>query len=206
MSIQGTPDWIQQRVGIVTASEIESLMGRTARGKYLADRANYLTEIVAERLTNSPGDVFISKYMKRGKEKEPAMISRIEADLAVLVDSVGLIKHPTIAMLGASPDGICGEFGIEGKCPKTETHINWLEAGICPEEHYAQIQCGMACTGLNRWLFASFDDRIINHDLQLFTVWVDRDNDYIKRMEDEVIFFLSEVETRVNGLLAKVAA
>lgn len=206
MSIQGTPEWIQERVGIVTASEVACMMGRNAKGKYYAEREKYLTEIVAERLTNTASDVFVSKYMKRGTEKEPAMIARVEAEFAVLIDSVGLIKHPTISMLGASPDGLSSEFGLEGKCPKTETHINWMEAGICPPEHYAQIQCGMACTGLNRWLFASFDDRIINQDLQLFTVWVDRDDEYLKRMENEVYLFLSEVDDRVRNLLSKVAA
>ena len=41
--------------------------------------------------------------------------------------AIGFVDHPTIAMAGASPDGLVGDVGlVEVKCPNTATHIDTL--------------------------------------------------------------------------------
>jgi hypothetical protein len=52
----------------------------------------------------------------------------------------------------------------------------------------------MAVTGRQWCDFVSFDPRL-PPDLQLFVVRLDRDEEYIKSMEVEVVKFLTEVET-----------
>jgi hypothetical protein len=47
--------------------------------------------------------------------------------------------------------------------------------------------------------FVSFDPRL-PEDLQLFVVRVNRDNEYIAKLEEEVVVFLDEVNETVNKL------
>jgi hypothetical protein len=49
---QGSPEWFAARAGRVTASRIADLMAKTKTG-WGACRANYLAELVAERLTGT---------------------------------------------------------------------------------------------------------------------------------------------------------
>ncbi len=53
---QRTDEWFQARLGKVTASNVSKIMAKTKTG-YSADRANYLAQLVCERLTGKPRDI-----------------------------------------------------------------------------------------------------------------------------------------------------
>ena len=58
------------------------------------------------------------------------------------------MPHPSIAMSGASPDGLVGSDGlVEFKCPNTATHINTLLGGTVPQKYVLQMLWQMECTG-----------------------------------------------------------
>ena len=63
--IQGSPDWFAARVGLVTASRIADVVARTKSG-YGASRANYMAQLVAERLTQTAIEGFTSVAMQWG--------------------------------------------------------------------------------------------------------------------------------------------
>jgi hypothetical protein len=114
--------------------------------------------------------------------------------MGVFVDQVAFIDHPSIAQFGCSPDGLVAEDGlIEIKCGNTATHIDWMLDGKPPTKHIPQMQCQMAVTGRQWCDFVSFDTRLPD-DLQLFVVRLERDQEYIEAMEEEVKKFLSEVD------------
>jgi len=48
--VQGSPEWIAIRLGKVTASRVADVVARTKSG-WGASRANYMAELIAERLT-----------------------------------------------------------------------------------------------------------------------------------------------------------
>ena len=50
---QGTPEWLQERSGKVTASRIADVMAKTKTG-VSASRANYMADLIAERLSGVP--------------------------------------------------------------------------------------------------------------------------------------------------------
>ena len=53
MDEQRTDEWFQQRLGKVTASNLHKVLAKTKTG-YGADRGNYMTQLVLERITGKP--------------------------------------------------------------------------------------------------------------------------------------------------------
>ena len=195
---QGTPEWHQLRLGKVTASRVSDVLAKIKTGES-ASRKNYRAELVVQRLTGLPSESFTNAAMEWGTATEP--MARIAYEIAkeVLVEQVGFIEHPTIAMFGCSPDGLVHDGMIEIKCPNSATHIEYLTDNKAPAKYINQMQCQMAVTGKKWCDFVSFDPRL-PEDLQLFVVRVERDQKYIDSMEVEVVEFLTEVEGLVNQL------
>jgi putative phage-type endonuclease len=195
---QGSDAWHQLRLGKVTASRVSDVMAKIKTGES-ASRKNYRAELVVQRLTGLPSESFTNAAMEWGTATEP--MARIAYEIAkeVLVEQVGFIEHPTIAMFGCSPDGLVHDGMIEIKCPNSATHIEYLTDNKAPTKYINQMQCQMAVTGKKWCDFVSFDPRL-PEDLQLFVVRVERDQKYIDSMEVEVVEFLTEVEGMVNQL------
>jgi YqaJ-like viral recombinase domain len=69
---QGTPDWMQLRIGKVTASRIADVMSKLKSGAESASRRDYKAQLVAEILTGKPcEDGYINRHMEWGIEQEP---------------------------------------------------------------------------------------------------------------------------------------
>jgi putative phage-type endonuclease len=196
---QRTPEWWEARVGKVTASRIADVMARTKTG-YAASRNNYLAELVVERLTGKPTEGFSSTAMMWGIEKEPMARDAYSAARGELVTEVGFLPHPTIPMTGASPDGTVPPSGIvEIKCPNTAQHIEYLMTKEPPQKYYYQMQWQMACAMATFCDWVSYDPRM-PENLRLLIVRIERDDDTIKVLEDEVQKFLAELDEKVKAL------
>lgn len=197
---QGSPEWFAQRMGRVTASRVADVIAKTKSG-YSTSRENYCVELALERLTGNRQESFSNDAMKWGTETEPLARAAYEAKTGAIVDEVGMVAHPTIAMSGASPDGqIDGDGLLEVKCPKSATHASTLLSGKPDNKYITQMMWQMSCTGRQWCDFVSFDPRF-PQPLQLFQKRIDRDEDAIKALESEVVIFLSEVDAMVNKLL-----
>lgn len=197
---QRTPAWFQARIGKVTASKVADVIAKTKSG-YSATRDNYMAQLVCERLTGEKAEGFSNAAIQHGIDTEPLARAAYEALHDVLVDEVGFVPHPSIEMAGASPDGLVGEDGlIEIKCPQTNTHIETLLSQSVPGKYNTQMQFQMACTGRKWCDFVSFDNRL-PADLQLFVKRVPRDDVFIKQMEEEIVKFLKELDTKINQLM-----
>jgi putative phage-type endonuclease len=196
---QGTPEWFAQRLGKVTASRVADVIAKTKTG-YSTSRDNYMAQLVCERLTGTVAESFTNAAMQWGTDNEPLARAAYEAKMDVLVDEVAMITHPRIEQAGASPDGLVGEDGlVEIKCPNTATHIDTLLTQTVPGKYVTQMQWQMSCTGRKWCDFVSFDPRMPK-ELQLFIKRVQRDDDYIKMLEEEVIKFLKELNDKIEKL------
>jgi len=197
---QGTEAWFNIRIGKVTASRVADVLAKTKTG-YSTTRDNYMAQLVCERLTGQKGESFTNAAIQHGIETEAYARAAYEARYDVLVDEVGFVSHPTIEMSGASPDGLVGDDGlIEIKCPNTATHIETLLSESVPNKYYTQMQFQIACTGRKYCDFVSFDNRLPT-ELQMFVKRVPRDDMYIKLIEDEIVKFLAELDTKINQLM-----
>ena len=200
MMDQGSEEWFVARMGKVTASRVADILAKTKSG-YSASRDNYLAQLVCERLTNEKTESFINSAMQRGTDIEPLARLSYEVNQNVLVDEVGFVPHPSIIMAGASPDGLVGDDGLlEIKCPNTATHIETLLSQTVPGRYNTQMQFQMACTGRSWCDFVSFDNRL-PEELQLFVKRVQRDNMYIRLMEEEIVKFLNELDVKIAQLM-----
>jgi len=195
---QRTDDWFAARLGKVTASRVADVIAKTKSG-YGAGRANYMADLVVERLTGQKASSFTNAAMEWGTEQEPNAKAAYAAKTGILVEDVGFIDHPTVAMSGASPDGFAEDGLIEVKCPNTATHLEYVLAELPPLKYFTQMQWQMACTGRPWCDFVSYDPRLPER-LQLLVVRVPRDDDYIKILEQEVTTFLQELDDKLNKL------
>ena len=196
---QRTDEWFAQRCGRVTASRIADVMAKTKIG-YGASRANYMAQLVAERMTGNVEQSYTNAAMQWGIDTEPQAVEAYEALKLCQVDPAPFVVHPSIPDAGASPDGLVGEYGlIECKCPNTATHIDTLLKGKIADKYVKQMQWQMACTGRQWCDFVSYDPRL-GSDLALFVQRVDRDDDLIVQIEDAVVQFINEIEGQVSQL------
>jgi putative phage-type endonuclease len=200
MDEQRTEDWFAARLGKVTASRVADVLARTKTG-YSASRANYLTQLVLERITGTKSEGFTSAAMQWGIDQEPFARAAYEAHHGVLVDEVGFMQHPTIEASGASPDGLVGADGmVEIKCPDSKTALEcWLSADPVESKYFTQMQWQMACAGRFWCDYVVFDPRM-PAKAQLFVYRVERDDRWIKETEVEVKKFLAEVDAKVAAL------
>lgn len=199
MMEQRTDEWHAARLGKVTASRVADVVAKTKTG-YGASRANYMAELICERLTGVPQDSFVSSAMQWGTDTEPLARAAYEAASGELVIETGFVPHSHVASSGASPDGLIGEDGLlEIKCPNTSTHIDTLLGQSVPAKYMTQMQWQMACTGRKWCDFVSFDPRM-PEGMRMFVKRVQRDDVMIAELVKEVTIFLEEIDKKINDL------
>ena len=192
------------RAGKVTASRVSDVLAKIKTGEAAA-RRDYRAQLVAEILTGRPQeDGYINAEMQWGTDQEPLARSAYEMAKDVLVDQIGFVLHPTIDRAGASPDGVTGKVGLEIKCPKTATHLQYLLDGVVPSKYQPQMLWQMACAERPWCDFVSYDPRLPS-DMQLFVVRFNRDEKRITEMEAEVKVFLDEVDAMLANLKERKA-
>lgn len=201
---QGTEGWFADRLGKVTASRLADVLAKTKTG-YSASRNNYMTQLVLETITQTRAESYTNLAMAWGTEQEPFARAAYEAKTGQMVEEVGFLPHPTIALAGASPDGLVGDDGmVEIKCPSTSTALEcWLtqSQGGNPVDgkYFAQMQWQMRCADRSWCDYVVFDPRM-PAKAQLFVTRVERDEEWLKNAEEEVTKFLVEMQAKVETL------
>jgi putative phage-type endonuclease len=192
---QRSIEWHQARLGHATGSRASDILA----GKDTQARKGYITQLVTERLTGQSQDFYTNADMQRGIDVEPVARAAYQASNE-LVDEVGFIKHPTILWFGASPDGLVGSDGlVEIKCPRSTTHLEYIQAKKPPQKYIPQMLAQLSCTG-RKWVdFVSFDNRFPEH-LQLFVVRFEPSAEELEKFESKVKEFLNEVNNLMEQL------
>ena len=197
---QGTPEWHQIRLGKVSASRMAELLAKTKTGAFAASRAKYMAQLLCERMTGEPTEFFTSQAMQRGVDVEPVARAAYEAENLTSVEQVAWVEHPTIPFSGCSPDGLVGEHGlIEIKCKEIHNHLDSILNDRIDPDHQTQMMWQMACTGRKWCDYVCFDDRA-PEGLQLFIKRLERNDELIQKMEDEVRTFLKDLESMIQKL------
>jgi hypothetical protein len=111
-------------------------VGRVARGVH--GRAG-------RGASNRRIESYVSPAMAHGIATESEARTAYEFLTDNTVELVGFVDHPTIAMAGASPDGLIGNYGlIEIKSPMTHTHIASLLGLGVDDKYKKQVQWQLA--------------------------------------------------------------
>lgn len=212
---QGSPEWLQARCGIFTASRAGEVFAKTQKGDWTAKRKDYRTELVLEHTTGKPTpDKFQSRDMLNGIEREARAIRAYENIHGIVTRSVGFVLDNE-APIGCSPDGVIGDFDglVQAKCPKASTHLEtlrvhrlWLERDkhggpmqVLPKEYQDQVRHELYVTG------AAWCDYFSYHPdfpltLQAVTIRVTREDAALEDYARDVRAFLDEVNAECEQI------
>lgn len=186
-------NWWNDRLGKLTGSRMSAAMNFLKSGKESSERENLRYEIVAERITNTFADKYITSDMQWGTDQEASAKQAFEKLANMTVTDVGFIDHPTIPFCGVSPDGFTSDGClIEIKAPKTKTHMKYIAAQAIPEEYKPQMILQAAVTGKDVW-FVSYDPRM-GEGKELFIKKFKPTPEEIKTVEAAAEAFLQECE------------
>jgi hypothetical protein len=197
---QGTPEWLTLRLGIVTASELDSLLvsGKGEAGFGVA-AFTYMDQLIGERITEEAAELpFQTRATIRGHELELVARSLYEGREGVITQQVGIILNHGI---GYSPDALVGEDGlteIKTKLPKFQVGV--ILAGEVPKEHVSQCQGGLWVSE-REWIdFISYWP-----GMPLFVKRVYRDEVLIRKLSERVKTFYELLDERMNRVLGIAA-
>jgi hypothetical protein len=177
MNQQGSAEWIQERLGRFTASEIHKLIPSGKGGNVFSETGKtYILEKLVELETGFPASDIYGPALDWGTEHEPMAREWYTKLTGNVAQEAYFEPYGTHA--GGSPDGLVGELGIiEIKCPfRTVNHFKYRmarKADDLPAEYFWQIQMNLLCTGRSWCDFVSFDPRVRTRELGLFVLRVE---------------------------------
>jgi putative phage-type endonuclease len=191
--IQRTEEWFQARLGRVTASRMADMTARTKSG-WGASRANYMYELLLERLNGRPLPGYQSAAMLQGTEREPEARTAYCFMANCEVKEVGFVPHPVIDMAGCSPDGLVGDEGlVEVKCPEPKAHWTCLRTEQVDERYIKQVQFQLCCTGRSWCDYVSWNPDF-PAPMQFFRKRIERNERMIYELETQTLEFLDELD------------
>lgn len=201
VAAQGTPQWVRQRIGHLTASRMNDAMDFLKSGKPSEKRQRYMMEVVAERLADVAADHYVTREMQWGIDNEQGAADAYAAVYGAKLATCEFTLHPTIEYFGASPDRrIVGSGGlIEIKCPTTPKFVAWKLAGVVPDEHKRQMLAQMLCTGAEFVDFVAYDPRLPEKH-RLFVRRYTPTQDELDEVASGAVCFLAEAENMFRAV------
>jgi putative phage-type endonuclease len=196
---QNSPEWFEARCGIPTASSFKEII--TSTGKASTSASNYMNKLLAEWVTGNKTETKQSEWMERGVLLEQEARDFYEFQTDKKVKQVGLVYRDETKMVACSPDGLLDNSGLEIKCPAPHTHIKYLLSGKLPAEYVPQVQGSIWVTGADSWDFISY-----HPDIDPMLIHVERDDEYIEKLESEVNKFVSKLIKQRERLIEIGAA
>lgn len=187
---QNSPEWFAARAGIPTASEFHTVLAVGPKGGKSATRVSYLNKLAGEIITGEPMTSYSNADMERGKvmEDEARDLYAFMSDADP--QRVGFIRNGD---KGASPDSLLGTAGgLEIKSAAAHIQIERLLKDELPSEHKAQVLGSLWVAEREWWDFVSYCPK-----LPLFVKRIYRDEEYIKKLADEVDRFNTELQQTV---------
>ena len=174
---QRSPEWIETRVGKVTASRLKDWLAVSKRdGKPLKARADYERELAFEVEFKVPFERFVTDAMLQGQQMEEFLKRQYEEHYGVIVKPVGCYYSDAFV---ASPDGEISDDGlIECKWVYDTTFSEVLTEGV-PGDHMLQMQGQLWASG-RKWC-----DYVVGnqHTGKFVVIRVERDEEVIKAIE-----------------------
>jgi len=221
---QRTPEWYQARLGKVTASMVKDMVAYSKRGvknketgelefPELEARKKYRRKLVTERIYGIAGveDVYINEAMRWGMMNEDIARTQYKlfsgnkvteegfCILEITDEKTGELKE---VMAGCSTDGLINDDGnLEIKNLTPSNHLyEVVMHNELPDQFKDQVQFQLLVTGRDYSHFVGYDSRA-PQGIDLLAVHVERDEDYINFLREELFKFLDEVDKEFGMFL-----
>jgi hypothetical protein len=185
------------------AAAIERALAGLPIGDWSDAAKDYAFRLAIERISGEPLDEgFQTWAMARGHELEPAARSAHEFAADVTVQPCGLVLTDDRAF-GSSADGFIGEDGgAEYKCLIAPDRLRAVLLENDLSEFEDQMQGGMWITGRKYWHFALYCPALAPIGKELWWREWKRNDDYIEKMEADLIAFKALVDHNEAALRA----
>lgn len=198
---QGSAEWHEARSGAITASMFslcrEKLKSGNNKGDYSQKAKQYAFRLAIERISGQllQEDKFETWEMQRGHELEPEARSAHEFQLDISVVRAGFAKTED-GLFGASVDGLINADGIsEYKCFVSPVSLMPIILNDDISDCIDQVQGGLWLTGRKYAHFCLYCPALAKIGKQLKIFKVARDDDYIEKMEKDLLEFNRLVES-----------
>jgi len=171
---QGSEEWLQVRLGKITASTFHTLLGNSQTKNTL------LYKIASERLTGvrCDQDTFRNHHIDRGHELEDEAIALYEVQQDVEVERVGFVELNEF--LGCSPDGLVDNGGVEIKSPDNHTYLMAVSKQYIKPEYRTQCHVNMYVTDAKWWDYVMYN---VNFDNPIHVIRLYRDEAEIEKIK-----------------------
>ncbi|WBX91601.1 lambda exonuclease family protein [Achromobacter mucicolens] len=202
---QGSQEWLDARRGVITGSRFKDCRDKLKGGAPSKKCMSYAMDVARERVGGRTPDVFANAAMRTGTEQEPFARAAYEAKTGNFVEEAGFITTDD-GLFGVSVDGLVDDDGIIEI--KTMVSSDTLFTAVVDGDISAYTdQCNGAMWLLGRkWvdlvLWAPDLDPI---GRQLTIIRIERDDDAIEELEDELMAF-ERLVSKYEHLLRKEAA
>ena len=167
---QRTPEWYDMRYNMVTASDAATVITKledvsSSELKKITMHKAFKSKKDLIRTKILRDDVFKgNKYTQHGQVFEEVASLIYQKRENTYIIEFGLIKHPTISIIGASPDGITkNKIMIEIKAPYSRV-IN----GLVPSNYWIQMQLQLEVCDLEICHFVEIKSEMYNSDIDYY--------------------------------------
>jgi len=187
--------WFAERMGIPTASRFSDIVTPTCQERKGERRETYIHELVAERMTETTQEHYVSAAMERGTILEDEARRWYELRTGRTVTQVGVVFQNKWRKWACSPDGLWEDRGMEIKCPLRQTIVKYLIDGKPPGDHMIQMQAGMWITGLEKWDYVLYTDE---QNIPSVIWTVEREEKFMSAFDKFLQPFCEEVEAMLK--------
>lgn len=201
---QGSPEWLDMRLGLITCSEISAIRADGAGAQ------TYINALAYERITGESSSVFDgNEWTKRGQELEPVARQMYEKKAGKSVYMISFVENKGF---GYSPDGLIlqpttapedlhrfyGAIEIKVKQPSEQIHI--LRTGGIPKKHIDQLYGGMSCAELDWIDFVSYCPNLPLFIKRVYASEVEREMQKIENLVDKYNQQIDEVVNQITEM------
>jgi hypothetical protein len=183
------------------AEGIERALAGEVVGDYSDAAKDYAFRLAVERISGSPLDEQFETFaMRRGHELEPEARFAHEMAASVTVQRAGFVTTDDNAF-GGSADGLIGEDGgSEYKCLIDPARLRQVLIDDDTSDFTDQCQGLLWLTGRKWWHFGLYCPALAPIGKELWWREWKRDDDYIERMERDLIAFKALVDENERRL------
>lgn len=195
---QGEAEWLQARVGKVTASEADQLLTPAFEMRTGEMPKTYLARKLAEHVLGRPLEGFSSFVTEQGEMLEHEARAWFQFEYAQhKVRQVGFVEHDD-GRSGCSPDALLDDDGgLEIKAPQPTNHVRYLLDGTLPKDYAVQVHFSMFVTGRPWWMFVSY-----RRKFRPFVLRVERDEMIIGAVRHTLESFYDKFDAALAKLQA----
>ena len=191
---QNSEEWDKERLGAITSSCFKEIV--TSTGERSKSRQKYMDKLASEIITGEKSSSYSNNHMQAGHDREQENIDLYKFRNNCEITQVGFCWKDEKKLYGASPDSLVNDDGlIEAKNSNGAQQISRIRDGWTASEHHRQAMGQMLVTG-RKWC----DVVSYCRGMKTVTVRFERDEEFLKKLEVELIMFHNDLMKLVEQI------